>query len=106
MKAIIALGLAASLGLGASISLGSAGAAAATAADNHAAWCGQNYRSYNSRTDTFTGFDGRAHRCISPLVTQGLTFATTSPFAPDNSVRSGVKNLRLPMRGAPRARSR
>ena len=101
MKTITALGLATLLGLAASLSIGWAGTIAATAADNHASWCNQNYRSYNSRTDSFTGFDGLAHRCISPFDTDGLAVATVRPFAviPDNSVRGGVKNPNGPGSG-------
>ena len=29
----------------------------------HVAWCRNRYRSYNARTDTFRGNDGRRHRC-------------------------------------------
>jgi BA14K-like protein len=69
------------------ISLGSAGANAATVViGSHAAWCSQNYRSYNALTDSYVGFDGVVHRCISPAVIGGVqTFATVSPFviAPD-----------------------
>lgn len=32
----------------------------------HVQWCNQRYRSYNVRTDTFRGYDGRDHRCNSP----------------------------------------
>ncbi|MCB1494780.1 MAG: BA14K family protein [Bauldia sp.] len=32
----------------------------------HVDWCLANYRSYNPATDTFMGYDGYAHRCISP----------------------------------------
>ena len=32
----------------------------------HVYWCDQRYRSYNIRTDTFTGYDGRQHYCNSP----------------------------------------
>lgn len=32
----------------------------------HVAWCLRRYRSYNPRTDTFRGYDGYDHRCISP----------------------------------------
>jgi BA14K-like protein len=35
-------------------------------ADAHTAWCMQRYRSYNPATDTYMGYDGYAHRCISP----------------------------------------
>lgn len=34
--------------------------------DDHTAWCMRRYRSYNPATDTFIGYDGYAHRCISP----------------------------------------
>ncbi|WP_454289594.1 BA14K family protein [Rhizobium arsenicireducens] len=32
----------------------------------HVRWCMNRYRSYNPRTDTYLGFDGRYHRCRSP----------------------------------------
>ncbi len=32
----------------------------------HEEWCYRKYRSYNARTDTFRGYDGYDHRCISP----------------------------------------
>lgn len=36
-------------------------------ADNdHTAWCQSHYRSYYAPTDTFTGYDGVAHACVSP----------------------------------------
>ncbi|MDQ0324815.1 Ni/Co efflux regulator RcnB [Rhodopseudomonas julia] len=35
-------------------------------ARSHVAWCNDRYRSYNPRTDTYTGYDGRKHRCDSP----------------------------------------
>lgn len=31
--------------------------------DRHVQACYDRYRSYNERTDTYTGFDGRQHRC-------------------------------------------
>ena len=33
---------------------------------DHVQWCLDRYRSYNPRTDTFRGYDGLDHRCISP----------------------------------------
>jgi hypothetical protein len=33
---------------------------------DHVQWCLDRYRSYNPRTDTFRGYDGFDHRCISP----------------------------------------
>jgi hypothetical protein len=33
----------------------------------HVAWCMGRYRSYNAYTNTFTGYDGRRHRCNSPF---------------------------------------
>src|SRR3954464_10521677 len=87
MKTIIALGLATAMAATSVIGLGSAGANAATVVVNsHAAWCGENYKSYNSLTDTYVGSDGLVHRCISPAITGDVqTFATVSPFviAPD-----------------------
>ena len=91
MKSVIALGLAAALGIAGSIVVGSAGVEAATVADNHAAWCAQNYRSYNPPTDTYTGFDGRAHVCVSPFDAGTSVFATVNPLVPDTSARA--KNL-------------
>ncbi len=32
----------------------------------HVRWCLNRYRSYNPRTDSFRGLDGRYHICISP----------------------------------------
>ena len=32
----------------------------------HVDWCLKRYRSYRPRTDTFRGYDGKDHRCISP----------------------------------------
>ncbi|WP_210245724.1 BA14K family protein [Ciceribacter naphthalenivorans] len=32
----------------------------------HVRWCMNRYRSYNPRTNTYLGFDGRYHRCRSP----------------------------------------
>jgi hypothetical protein len=34
----------------------------------HAAWCLARYRSYNIATDTYMGYDGYLHRCVSPYV--------------------------------------
>lgn len=34
--------------------------------DAHVEWCLNRYRSYNPRTDTFLGYDGRRHYCRSP----------------------------------------
>lgn len=34
--------------------------------DTHVRWCLRRYRSYNPRTDTYRGYDGYNHRCISP----------------------------------------
>ena len=31
--------------------------------DGHAARCARKYRSYDARTDTFVGYDGRVRRC-------------------------------------------
>jgi len=48
------------------------GAAAARKAfkdarDNpHVRWCLERYRTYNPRTDTFIGYDGRQRRCLGP----------------------------------------
>lgn len=41
-----------------------AGAAANAAADNsHVSRCEDQYRSYDARTDTYLGYDGRRHTC-------------------------------------------
>ncbi len=32
----------------------------------HVEWCLRRYRSYNPATDTYRGYDGYDHRCISP----------------------------------------
>jgi hypothetical protein len=32
----------------------------------HVEWCFDRYRSYNARSDTFTGYDGVVRRCRSP----------------------------------------
>jgi hypothetical protein len=34
--------------------------------NGHVAWCKANYRSYNVATDSFTGYDGLTHHCVSP----------------------------------------
>jgi hypothetical protein len=34
--------------------------------NSHVAWCEANYRSYNPATDTYLGYDGYLHRCVSP----------------------------------------
>ena len=34
----------------------------------HYAWCDNRYRSYVIATNSFTGYDGRQHQCISPYV--------------------------------------
>jgi len=31
---------------------------------NHVTYCQDRYRSYNPATDSFTGYDGRAYRCV------------------------------------------
>ena len=36
------------------------------AGGDHIQWCLNRYRSYNPRTDTFRGYDGLDHRCVSP----------------------------------------
>jgi hypothetical protein len=57
--------------LGAAAAAGVAGAIANSAAraaqgSSHVSWCQNRYRSYNPATDTYTGYDGRQHRCVSP----------------------------------------
>ena len=32
----------------------------------HVQYCMNRYRSYNPNTDTYTGYDGRRHRCLGP----------------------------------------
>jgi len=32
----------------------------------HVNWCLDRYRSYDPDTDTFVGYDGYEHRCVSP----------------------------------------
>lgn len=34
--------------------------------NSHVKWCKARYRTYNARTDTFTGKGGRKYRCNSP----------------------------------------
>lgn len=34
--------------------------------DAHIAWCFAHYGSYDPRTNTFLGYDGNRHECISP----------------------------------------
>jgi len=63
-RTMIALGVAAFAGGSTLVSAPAANAAAAGA--THSAWCSQQYRSYNARTDSYVGFDGAAHRCVSP----------------------------------------
>ncbi len=38
----------------------------APADSGHVEWCLDRYRSYRPRLDTFRGYDGYDHRCISP----------------------------------------
>jgi hypothetical protein len=64
------------IGFGAGVLLGSALTAPryyapapryyAPAYGNRDAYCHQKYRSYNSRTGTYTGYDGRQHYCRIP----------------------------------------
>ena len=88
MKTTLAVALAATLaaGFAATAPAPGAGAAAATATSSHLAWCDAHYRSYNAATDTFTGYDGLAHACISPGE-QTRTFASVSPLvvAPEDN---------------------
>ena len=44
----------------------SARAFALAPANAHVADCANRYRSYSPATDTYVGFDGAAHRCVSP----------------------------------------
>ena len=34
--------------------------------NNHVAWCEAHFRSYSAATDSYLGFDGYYHRCVSP----------------------------------------
>ena len=34
--------------------------------NNHVAWCEAHFRSYSPATDSYLGFDGYYHRCVSP----------------------------------------
>ena len=34
--------------------------------NSHVAWCQAHYRSYNTATDTFLGYDGKYHYCQAP----------------------------------------
>ena len=43
-------------------------APAATLPVDHYIYCDDKYRSYVAATNTFTGYDGRQHYCISPFV--------------------------------------
>jgi hypothetical protein len=77
MKRIIALSLATALAAG--VTAASPGANAATV--GHYAWCEQHFRSYNPATDSYTGYDGYAHRCISPYAAGNtVTFGAVRPF--------------------------
>jgi hypothetical protein len=33
----------------------------------HVSWCYSRYRSYNARYNTWVGFDGLVHQCVSPF---------------------------------------
>jgi len=33
----------------------------------HISWCESRYRSYNARYNTFVGYDGYVHQCVSPF---------------------------------------
>lgn len=33
----------------------------------HVSWCYSKYRSYNARYNTWIGYDGLAHQCVSPF---------------------------------------
>lgn len=35
-------------------------------ANDYIAYCSQRYRSFNPATGTYTGYDGRQHRCVTP----------------------------------------
>jgi hypothetical protein len=84
MRNIIALALAAALG--GTFAVSSADVAAA-ATSSHVAWCEQSYRTYDPATDSFIGFDGYAHRCVSP---DGVGRTTIFGFAgPGPFVSSG-----------------
>lgn len=93
MKTIIAISLAGALTAGVTGASAVSANAATLFSNSHAAWCEQNYRSYNSATDTFIGSDGLAHRCISPSGGT-VTFGAVGPFAfvPDNSTGLARQN--------------
>lgn len=38
------------------------------AGNMHVNWCYNRYQSYDARTDTYLGFDGLYHRCLSPYM--------------------------------------
>lgn len=54
-------------------------------ANDHVAWCRRKYRSYNPSTDTYRGYDGYTHRCISPWARGGQ--APVRPVQPVRPVR-------------------
>ena len=70
--------------------------ASTTVLITHTDWCSQHYSSYDVRTDTYTGFDGVAHRCVPPFDSgQVHTFAQVSPPASTvapNATFLGTKN--------------
>jgi hypothetical protein len=45
---------------------GPVGAVVGVVVGSHVGWCEAHYRSYKLATDSYTGYDGQAHRCISP----------------------------------------
>jgi hypothetical protein len=84
--------LAASFSIAATVfAFGISGAAAAM--NSHAAWCGQQYRSYNPATDAFIGNDGKAHPCIMrPEVpaTRSFGLAPRAPLLGSPATRGGT----------------
>src|SRR5690349_19996317 len=38
----------------------------APAGGSHVRWCMNRYRTYDPRSNTFIGYDGERHRCVSP----------------------------------------
>ena len=94
MRGIVATGLAGALA--AACLATTAGVAPAAARSAHAAWCEQNYRSYNPASDTFTGNDGAVHTCFSPdqaAATRTLGLGVASGPTPPRAVAGGGYNV-------------
>lgn len=99
MRGIVATGLAGALAAAClATTAGVAPAAPAAALSAHAAWCQQNYRSYDPASDTFTGNDGALHTCFSPdqaatTRTFGLGVAASGPTPPRALAAGGGYNV-------------